>query len=80
MTALVGVVLGSSIGFVVGRTIERDLVGNVGAIPETRLPGVLRVVVLGTITACLFAGLVTSAIALRHTAGSELRTEWKGAM
>lgn len=75
VTALVGVVLGSSIGFVVGRTVERNLVGNVGAISETRLPGVLWLVVLGTTAACLCAGLVTSAIALRRTPGSELRAE-----
>jgi hypothetical protein len=75
VTALVGVVLGSGIGFVVGRTIVRHLVGNVGAIAEIRLPGVLWLVVLGTIAACLCAGLVTSALALRHRPGSELRTE-----
>ena len=46
-----------------------------GAIAETRLPGVLWMVVIGTITACLCAGLVTSALALRHKPGFELRTE-----
>ena len=75
VTAFVGVVIGGSVGFVVGRAIDRQLVGNVGAIAETVLPiqaWIAAVVIVGV---CLFVGVVTSALALRRRPGFELRTE-----
>jgi ABC-type antimicrobial peptide transport system permease subunit len=75
VTAASGVVVGGGLGFIVGRAIDRQLVGNVGAIAETVLPSAVWVAAIITIAVCLCAGGVTSALALRHRPGFELRTE-----
>jgi hypothetical protein len=75
ITAFTGVALGGPIGFVVGRAIDRDLVGNVGAIAETILPGQVWTAVASAVAACLAAAAVTSALSLRRRPGFELRTE-----
>jgi hypothetical protein len=75
ITAFTGVVIGGGLGFVVGRAIDRQLVSNVGAIAQTVLPGVVWLVALGTIAVCLCGGVITSAIALRHSPSFELRAE-----
>lgn len=73
--AVTGVVIGGTLGFVVGRAIERQLVNNVGAVAKTSLPGVVWLVVIATIAVCLFAGVATSALALRRRPGLDLRAE-----
>jgi predicted lysophospholipase L1 biosynthesis ABC-type transport system permease subunit len=75
VTAFTGVFIGGSVGFVVGRAIDRQLVSNVGAIADTVLPTEVWVAVSGTVAACLVAGVITSAAALRHRPGFELRAE-----
>jgi putative ABC transport system permease protein len=75
ITAFTGVVIGGSVGFVVARSIDRQLVGNVGAIAQTVLPSVVWLVAVGTIGVCLCAGVIASATALRHSPGFVLRAE-----
>ena len=74
-TAFTGIVIGAGIGLIVGREIDRQLVGNVGAIAETVLPGAAWISALGVVAACLISGAVTSVLALRHRPGFELRSE-----
>ncbi|MEP7201674.1 MAG: ABC transporter permease [Ilumatobacteraceae bacterium] len=75
ITTLIGVVVGGSVGFVAGRAINRELVGNVGAIAETVLPGVVWSVVAGTVLFCLGASTIAGVLALHRRPGLELRTE-----
>jgi hypothetical protein len=75
VTACTGLVIGGGVGFVVGRAIDRQLVGNVGAIADTVLPVQVWIAAAVIIGVCLFVGAVTSALALRHRPGFELRTE-----
>ena len=75
VTTFTGVVIGGSLGFIVGRAIDRQLVANVGAIAETVLPVQVWVAAIGIVVVCLGAGVITSALALRHRPGFELRTE-----
>ena len=75
ITAAIGVVVGGSVGFILGRTIDRQLVGNVGAIAETVLPREVWIAAMTVVAACLGIGLVTGALALRRRPGLELRTE-----
>jgi predicted lysophospholipase L1 biosynthesis ABC-type transport system permease subunit len=75
VTACTGLVIGGSVGFVVGRAIDRQLVDNVGAIPETVLPVQVWVAGISTVVVCICAGVVTSALALREGPGRALRVE-----
>ena len=75
VTALTGIVVGGSVGFVVGRAIDRQLVSNVGAIAETVLPIEVWIAAIGTVVVCFGMGAITSALALRHRPGFELRAE-----
>ena len=75
VTALSGVVIGGSIGFVVGRAIDRQLVNNVGATAETILPVQVWTAAVVTAVACLGAAVLTSTVALRRRPGLELRSE-----
>jgi hypothetical protein len=72
---VMGVAVGGVIGFIVGRAIDRQLVGNVGAIAETILPAGAWIAALCTVAVCLGAGLVTGTLALQRRPGRELRTE-----
>ena len=63
------------VGFIVGRAIDRQLVGNVGAIADTVLPAQVWIAAIGIVVVCLCVGAVTSALALRRRPGFELRTE-----
>lgn len=75
VTAFTGIIIGAGVGFIVSRAIDRQLVGNVGAIAETILPGAVWISALSIVAACLTSGAVTSMLALRHRPGFELRTE-----
>ena len=75
VTACIGLVVGGSVGFIVGRAIDRQLVGNVGAIADTVLPAQVWIAAIGIVVVCLCVGAVTSALALRRRPGFELRTE-----
>jgi ABC-type lipoprotein release transport system permease subunit len=75
VTAFIGIVIGGIAGYIVGRAFDRELVGNVGAIADTVLPAAVWVAASGTVAVCLLFGVITSALALRHHAGFELRTE-----
>ena len=55
VTAVLGVVVGGSVGFVVGRAIDRQLVGNVGAMAETVLPAAAWMAAIATIAVCFGA-------------------------
>jgi putative ABC transport system permease protein len=73
--AVVGILIGGSVGLMVGRAVERQLVENVGAIATTVVPATVWLVPAIAVAACLLAGIVTGGLALRHRPGQELRTE-----
>ena len=75
ITAAAGTVVGCGVGFVVARAIHRQLVGNVGAIAETVVPGTVWLVAMGILAACAVAGGVASALALHHRSGTVLHAE-----
>ncbi len=75
ITAVAGVAVGGSIGFIVGRAIHRELIGNVGAVAATVLPGAVWVVAFAILAACLSSSAITSTVSLRHRAGADLRAE-----
>jgi FtsX-like permease family protein len=75
ITAFTGSAVGLGVGLVVARAIHRQLVTNVGAVPEYVVPGAVWLVTLGALAACLAAAAATTAVALRRGPGAELRAE-----
>ncbi|MEA3184037.1 MAG: putative transport system permease protein [Ilumatobacteraceae bacterium] len=75
ITAVTGIVIGGSVGFIVGRAIDRHLIGNVGAIAETVLPRQVWATAVGVVVVCLAAAAITGGLSLRRRPGRELRTE-----
>ncbi len=75
ITAVAGAFLGGGIGFVVGRAILLDLVGNVGAVAQAIFPSTAWLVVVGIALGCVGVGTVTGLAALQHRPGSGLRAE-----
>ena len=75
VTAFTGIVIGGGVGFVVGRAIDRQLVGNVGAVADTVLPTAVWLAVMGTAAVCLCSGAIAGVMALRRRPGSVLRAE-----
>jgi putative ABC transport system permease protein len=75
ITAFTGSAIGLGVGLVAARAIHRELVTNVGAVPESVVPGAVWLVALGALAACLAAAAATTAVALRRGPGAELRAE-----
>lgn len=75
VTAVIGVVIGSSVGLIVGRAIDRHLITSVGGIAEIVLPAVVWSAIAGIVAVCLFAFAITGILAVRCRSGIELRVE-----
>ena len=75
IASVLGGATGGLAGFLAGRTIARELIGNVGAIAETVVPAEVWMVGAGVLAVGAVAGAVTGVFALRNRAGAVLRTE-----
>lgn len=75
IASVLGGATGGLAGFLAGRTIARELIGNVGAIAETVVPAEVWMVGAGVLAVGAVVGAVTGVLALRNRAGAALRTE-----